>query len=219
MRIHHTPRTICFFKYPAEESNLVQQFRKLSCSPSHPQGMRVTQPMVVCFDRWLCISASNVQQRSEQTRHACATTGPGIEVAIFTPRPVSRVARSGIEPDPAASEAAVRSTTLTSQIVEYPDLESNQNLDFRRVPCGPLHHQGSKGPTAGFAPTSSGLQDRRLSVSSHVGNSSSNGARIRTPCDSFGGCLLSQEHTAVKAADLFPEAGSSRYFSSSSTFQ
>ena len=48
----------------------------------------------------------------------------------------------------------------------------------------------------------------------------SNGARIRTPCDSFGGCLLSQEHTAVKAADLFVEAGSSHHFySASSTFQ
>ena len=48
----------------------------------------------------------------------------------------------------------------------------------------------------------------------------SNGARIRTPCDSFGGCLLSQEHTAVKAADLLVEAGSSRHFySASSTFQ
>ena len=102
--------------------------------------------------------------------HACfATTGPGIEVAKFTPRPASRVARSGIEPDPAASEAAVRSNTPTSQIVEYPDLESNQNLDFRRVPCGPLHHQGSREPTAGFAPASSGLQDRRLAESSHVG--------------------------------------------------
>ena len=60
-------------------------------------------------------------------------------------------------------------------------------------------------------------------MSSHVGDSKwqchSNGARIRTPYDSFGGCLLSQEHTAVKAADLFAEAGSSRYFSCNSTFQ
>ena len=51
---------------------------------------------------------------------------------------------------------------------KHPDLESNQDLDFRRVPCVPLHHR-DVGPTTGFAPASSGLQDRRLAKSSHVG--------------------------------------------------
>ena len=55
------------------------------------------------------------------------------------------------------------------------DLESNQDLDFRKVGhrraavvYDPLHHR-DVGPTTGFAPASSGLQDRRLAKSSHVG--------------------------------------------------
>ncbi len=152
VRIHHTPRTI-------HSSSTPPRSRTSSNSFENCHALHHTRRACVLRNQWLYVLIAGYvfrhrmsEQRSEQTRHACATTGPGIEVAKFTPRPASRVARSGIEPDPAASEAAVRSTTLTSQIVEYPDLESNQNLDFRRVPCGPLHHQGSKGPTAGFAP-------------------------------------------------------------------
>ena len=44
---------------------------------------------------------------------------------------------------------------------QHPDLESNQDQDLRRVLCCPLHHR-DKEPTTGFAPASSGLQDRRL---------------------------------------------------------
>ena len=56
---------------------------------------------------------------------------------------------------------------------QYPDLELNQVQGFRKALCDPLHHRDElPGPTTGFAPVSSGLQDRRLSQSSHVGNSS-----------------------------------------------
>ena len=51
-----------------------------------------------------------------------------------------RVARPGIEPGPTASEAVMRSNTLTSQICQHPDLDSNQDQDLRRVLCCPLHH-------------------------------------------------------------------------------
>ncbi len=65
---------------------------------------------------------------------------------------------------------AVRHTRRAYSI-QYPDLESNQDQDLRRVSCGPLHHRDvSQEPTTGFAPASTGLQDRRLSQSSHVGN-------------------------------------------------
>jgi hypothetical protein len=47
--------------------------------------------------------------------------------------------------------------------VEYPDLESNQDLDLRRVPCAPLHYRDME-PTTGLAPASSGLQNRRLAI-------------------------------------------------------
>src|SRR4051812_36018835 len=63
----------------------------------------------------------------------------------------AQVARPGIEPGLAASEAGVRSGTLTGQIFQYLDLESNQDLNLRTVPCVPLHHRDME-PTAGFAP-------------------------------------------------------------------
>jgi len=80
----------------------------------------------------------------------------------------AQVARPGIEPGLRASEALVRSGTLTGQVFQYLDLESNQDLNFRKVPCGPLHYRDME-PTTGFAPASAGLQNRRLSMSSHVG--------------------------------------------------
>jgi hypothetical protein len=55
---------------------------------------------------------------------------------------------------------------------QRPNLESNQDQDLRKVLCCPLHHRDvfKQEPTTGFAPASTGLQDRRLSQSSHVGN-------------------------------------------------
>lgn len=35
----------------------------------------------------------------------------------------------------------MRSSTLARQVDQYPDLESNQDLDLRRVQCDPLHHR------------------------------------------------------------------------------
>lgn len=55
-------------------------------------------------------------------------------------------------------------------IKQYPDLESNQGLDLRRVQCNPLHHRDQQEPTTGFAPACFRLQDGRLSQSSHVGS-------------------------------------------------
>ena len=52
--------------------------------------------------------------------------------------------------------------------VKYPDLESNQDQDLRRVSCDPLHYRDVE-PTAGLAPASFRLQGGRLSMSSHVG--------------------------------------------------
>ena len=47
--------------------------------------------------------------------------------------------RRGIEPRLAVSKTAVPSVTPAGQ--QYPGLESNQDLDLRRVPCHPLHHR------------------------------------------------------------------------------
>ena len=63
-----------------------------------------------------------------------------------------------------------------------------------------------------------GLQDRRLSHSSHVGNSSRS-ARSRTPSGGFGDRLLSQEHTPVSAPGLADRGPWRNNYSSSVTFQ
>jgi hypothetical protein len=108
------------------------------------------------------------------------------------------------------------------------DLESNQDsgtdaqrwslrrVGHRRVAVvyDPLHHR-DVGPTTGFAPALSGLQDRRLAKSSHVGISRS--AVIRTLSTRFGIWLLSQENTPVIRA---PSSDRARFdYDLSSTFQ
>ena len=70
---------------------------------------------------------------------------------------------------------------------QRPNLDSNQDQDLRTVLCCPLHHRDSSShqePTTGFAPASTGLQDRRLSQSSHVGWSSTS-ARSRKSVRQF----------------------------------
>ena len=55
------------------------------------------------------------------------------------------VPRRGIEPRLAVSKTAVLSGTLAGlrspSRQQNPDLESNQDLDLRRVQCVPLHHR------------------------------------------------------------------------------
>ena len=82
--------------------------------------------------------------------------------------------------------------------LQYPDLDSNQDQDLRRVLCDPLHHRDVI------------FKSRRLDSHQHqpvyktgaflsrATSASSTSARSRTPCGSFGGCLLSQEHTRVR---------------------
>ena len=66
--------------------------------------------------------------------------------------------------------------------------------------CAPLHHRDQE-PTTGFEPASTAnktLQSRPAPCSLRATSASSTSARSRTPCGSFGGCLLSQEHTRIK---------------------
>ncbi len=114
---------------------------------------------------------------------------------------------------------------------QYPDLDLNQDQDFRKVSCDPLHHRDNSQELAvGFAPTSTALRVRCLSVSSHTSiffrfkfqvpgskleiaaffdlelgtwnleRIKSGTARIRTLSESFGGSLLSQEHIPVSVS-------------------
>ena len=87
-------------KCPRQESNLVLDLRRVACVSGTLQGHIVCQYLaresnpVLRFRRPPCV---------HHTRKACC-----------------RVARPGIEPGPTASEAVMRSSTLTSQNVSTP---------------------------------------------------------------------------------------------------
>ena len=83
------------------------------------------------------------------------------------PGPIEIVLTQGSD---AEAERNATVTLAGAVNAECPNLDSNQDHDLRRVGCDPLHHRDGQGPTAGFAPASSGLQDRRLAESSHVGS-------------------------------------------------
>ena len=117
-------------------------------------------------------------RHTPRTMFSCSTSPrirtPSCRFEVCRARPShsrsAQVARPGIEPGPRASEALVRSGTLTGQMFQYLDLESNQDLNFRTVGhrraavvYGPLHYRDME-PTAGFAPASIGLQNRCLTV-------------------------------------------------------
>ena len=108
------------FQYPAEESNLVRQFRGLPCDPAHPQGL-----LSKCLDQDLNLDL-------DLRRVLC---GPLHHRDVFK---------------------------------QHPDLESNQVQGFRKALCDPLHHRDKlPGPTTGFAPVWSSLQNCCLAIRPH----------------------------------------------------
>ena len=109
-------------KHPRQESNLVYDLRTVACFPAHSEDML------------LLASRQGVEPRLAESKSAV--------LSVTLAR--CRVARPGIEPGPTASEADMRSSTPTGHVFQHLDLGSNQDLDFRRVPCGPLHHRDSK---------------------------------------------------------------------------
>ena len=120
------------------------------------------------------------------------------------------------------------SSTLTGHVRQKRrNLESNQDQDLRRVLCCPLHHRDvfKQEPTTGFAPASTGLQDRRLSQSSHVGTQA-RARGVRAPTDRLVAvrqfwrlAALPGAHSCDKSSRrLEPGAIVVNYFASS-TFQ
>ena len=105
---------------PCQELNLIFDLRGVACESGTPQGPESTPPRNrTSSDRF------DVCHAVHHTRRAF----------------VISVARPGIEPGPTASEADMLSGTPTGHVVKYPDLESNQDQDLRRVLCCPLHHR------------------------------------------------------------------------------
>ena len=144
---------------PRQESSLVFDLRGVACKSPTLRGHSFQRPA----------EESNLVRQFR-----------GLPCSSGTPaRRCGQVARPGIEPGLTASEAVVRSGTPTGQMsVSRPGVEPGGHrraavVGFRKALCDPLHHGDVlSGPTTGFAPASCGLQDRRLSQSSHVGNSS-----------------------------------------------
>ena len=98
-------------------------------------------------------------------------------------------------------QSCILHTRRASQ--QYPDLESNQGLDLRRVQCNPLQHRDKQGRRLDSHQYDSAYKaDAFLSRATSAISTS---VRIRTPCCSFGGCPLSQEHHSCNAAEPLPK--------------
>lgn len=81
----------------------------------------------------------------------------------------------------------------------FPDLDSNQDLDLRRVQCDPLQHREMMISELGFRISD---LENNSSSNSEIRNPNSQilfstGARSRTLCGCFGDSLLSREHTGL----------------------
>jgi hypothetical protein len=110
-----------------------------------------------------------------------------------------QVARPGIEPGPTASEADMLSGTPTGHIASIPTWNRTRTKTLGES-CAIRYTIGTK--------------SRRLDLHQHrpvyktgaflrrATSASSTSARSRTPCGSFGGCLLSREHTRVAVSTI-----------------
>ncbi len=105
------------------------------------------------------------RRTSQRRRWESNPLAPGCSRLPGRLAPASALSPPGVEPGPRPSQGRVQSTTPrgsntpprnrtsprgferrravrhTRGANHYPDLESNQDLDLRRVPCRPLHHR------------------------------------------------------------------------------
>ena len=88
---------------------------------------------------------------------------------IHHTRRACSAARRGIEPRPTASEADMLSGTPTGHVVQGVATWNRTRTKTLGESCAVRYTIATQEPTTGFAPASTGLQDRRLSQSSHVG--------------------------------------------------
>ena len=159
-------------KCPRQESNLVLDLRRVACESSTLQGHVVCQYLaresnpVLRFRRPPCV---------HHTRKACC-----------------RVARPGIEPGPTASEAVMRSSTLTSQSVSTPTWNRTRTRTL--------------GGFDAFRYTI-GTKSRRLDLHQHHPVYKT-GALLRRATSAKAGVQGVEPCSAVLEAACFPEAHS-----------
>ena len=104
------------------------------------------------------------------------------------------VSRPGVEPGPGPSEGPMLSATPPGhQGVATWNRTRTKTLGES---CAVRYTIATQEPTTGFAPASTGLQDRRLSQSSHVGKSKQE-CKESNPAWRFWRPLASQKHTPV----------------------
>ena len=99
------------------------------------------------------------------------------------------------------------STTPSGHVLfafQRPNLDSNQDQDLRTVLCCPLHHrdvpfiQSRRLDSHQHQPPVFNMIGKTGAFLSRATSAQSTSARSRTPSASFGGWLLSQEHTRVR---------------------
>ncbi len=129
-------------KCPRQELNLVLDLRRVACDPAHSKDLLFvsTSP------------GSRTPSYGSEDRRASVTLERQIcdtYIAIVEGSEVHDA--NGVASSPSRNRTwstsfgschAIRHTHGPN--CQYPDLESNQDLDFRRVPCGPLHYRDER---------------------------------------------------------------------------
>ena len=135
-------------KCPRQGSNLVFDLRGVACDPAHSEDS--------LYSRFQYSAEELNPVLQIRSLPCCPAHSQGKSLAVFRP---------GLEPGSGPSEGPMLSATPSGQ-VQRPDQESNLDQDLRRVLCVPLHHRDNPHlePTAGFAPASTGLQNRCLTA-------------------------------------------------------
>ncbi len=191
---------------PRQESNLVFDLRRVACDPQHSEDILSSAP-----------PRNRTSSGSFEDCHAFPAHPQGVHSSVST-RIRTWIWTFGLSyAIPCTIETFSTSIPTWSRTRRAPPGSGGRG--FRKALCEPLHHRDELSePTTGFAPAWSGLQDRRLSQSSHVGNSSRS-ARSRTPSGGFGIRILSQEDTPVSAPGLATGDHWRNNYSFSVTFQ
>src|ERR1700733_200536 len=151
-------------KCPRQDSDLVLDLRRVACDPPHSEDVAHLSCEYPAEDSNLVWQLRTLPCVHHTRRAIRRTRIEENEAPDGSPRrlagsPRAFMSRPGFEPGPGPSEGPMRSVTPSRR-------------------CAKIFQKNAE-PTAGFAPASSCLQDRRLSVSSHVGTQRFDQARTR----------------------------------------
>ena len=140
-------------KCPRQESNLDLDLRRVACESATLRGQAT-------------------EHRPRAWPESGSTELAEVRAVVANNTVIHPAPRRGIEPRLAVSRTAVlvRHTRKALRSISSPSRDRTWSCSFGGCRADPAHSRTIHAePTTGFAPASSGLQDRRLSQSSHVG--------------------------------------------------